>query len=323
VTTATLPLPRTPVVLDQAVDDPAAVRRLIDEHQPYWPVQRYFANSAEYAALSGQTEPAQMIIAPVFRGNWASDGKVLDGVGPILDSPRFNAAAQKLFDAQLVRPTTVYVNLTWQLPFAQGAGHTDVPAFRGFDRTTHPITFLTIMGLSGLFEAERVKVATAVAWFYGGADGGFEYWPQGADGDSILHEGEIDNTAIVADNDFMWHRVRPTGKVEDGMITLGRDAELVRRDAATWAITDEGQDKASFPNDKLRVSLSWKAIVFDDDADRRRHDEHTDDIDFDTVIRRFADDFAARGEPLPIPTDPVADHDFVRTLSDAYVRYPT
>jgi hypothetical protein len=71
------------------------------------------------------------------------------------------------------------------------------------------------------------------------------------------------------------------------------------------------------------VSLSWKAIVFDDDADRRRHDEHTDDIDFDTVIRRFADDFAARGEPLPIPTDPVADHDFVRTLSDAYVRYPT
>jgi hypothetical protein len=50
------PLPRTPVVLAEAVDDRDAVSRLIDRHQPYWPVQRYFANSAEYAALSGQAE---------------------------------------------------------------------------------------------------------------------------------------------------------------------------------------------------------------------------------------------------------------------------
>jgi hypothetical protein len=224
VSTRTLPLPRTPVVLTEAVDDPAMIRHLIDAHQPYWPVQRYFANSAEYAALSGQSEPSQMIIAPVFRGNWASDGNVLDGVRPILDSERFTDAARQLFNAEIVRPFTVYVNLTWQLPFPQGAGHTDVPAFRGVDRTAYPITFLTIMGLSGLFEAERVNVATAVAWFYGGTDGGFQYWPQGVGGESILHEGAIDNTAIVADNDFMWHRVRPTGKPADGMVTLSKDA---------------------------------------------------------------------------------------------------
>lgn len=321
--TATLPLPRTPVVLDEAVDDPEVIRRLIDAHQPYWPVQRYFANSAEYAALSGQTEPSEMIIAPVFRGNWAADGKVLDGVAPILDSDRFAAAAQQLFGAEIVRPTTVYVNLTWQLPFPQGAGHTDVPAFRGFDRTRYPITFLTIMGLSGLFEAERVKVATAVAWFYRGSDGGFEYWPRGVDGDSVLHEGAIDNTAIVADNDFMWHRVRPTGRVEDGMIPLTREAELVRRDRETWTIRDQGEEQASFPAEKMRVSLSWKAVVFDDEADRRRRDEHTDDIDLDEVLARFAADFAARGEPLDIPADPVADQDFVRTLSNSYVHYPS
>jgi hypothetical protein len=320
---STLPLPRTPVVLDEAVDDPGLVRRLIDAHQPYWPVQRYFANSAEYAALSGETEPAQMVIAPVFRGNWATDGEPLDGVRPLLESDRFTAAARQLFDAEIVRPTTVYVNLTWQLPFPQGAGHTDVPAFRGFDRTTYPITFLTIMGLSGLFEAERVKVATAVAWFYRGADGGFEYWPHGAAGDPVRHEGAIDNTAIVADNDFMWHRVRPTGRVEDGMVTLTRDAELVRRDAGTWAITDEGGDKATFPAERMRVSLSWKAIAFSDEADRRRFDEHTDDIALDEVLRRFAADFADRGDPLDIPSDPVADPAFVRALHSAYVHYPT
>jgi hypothetical protein len=322
-TTAALPLPRTPVVLDPAVDDPDMVHRLIDAHQPYWPVQRYFANSAEYAALSGQAEPAQMIIAPVFRGNWAADGNVLDGVAPILDSDRFRAAAQQLFGAEIVRPTTVYVNLTWQLPFPQGAGHTDVPAFRGFDRTRYPITLLTIMGLSGLFEAERVKVATAVAWFYQGQDGGFEYWPQGADGSSVLHEGAIDNTAIVADNDFMWHRVRPTGRVEDGMVTLSKQAELVRRDGETWAIRDDGEEKAVFPGEQLRVSLSWKAMVFDDEIDRARHDEHTADLGLDEVLRRFAADFAARGEALEIPADPVSDEEFVRRLSTAYVRYPT
>jgi hypothetical protein len=349
VSQVTAPLPRPPVVLDTTVDDPRSVRSLIDAHQPYWPVQRYFANSAEYAALSGQAEPAQMIIAPVFRGNWATDGEPLDGVRPILESVRFADAARRLFGAEIVRPTTVYVNLTWQLPFPQGAGHTDVPAFRGFDRTTYPIAFLTIMGLSGLFEDMRVKVATAVSWFYRGSDGGFEYWPQGAGGASVVHEGQIDNTAIVADNDFMWHRVRPTGRVEDGMVTLTRDAELVRRssgdwaiadggvdravfpaeqlrvrrDRGQWAITEGGVDRAVFPAEQLRVSLSWKGLVFDDDADRRRHDEHTEDLDLDEVLSRFAADFAGRDEPLDLPADPVADPDFVRTLGAAYVRYPT
>jgi hypothetical protein len=316
-------LPRTPVKLDKVVDDRDEVWRLIDAHAPYWPVQRYFANSAEYAAMSGSDEPTQMIVAPVFRGNWAFDGEVLEGVQPLLDSERFGAAAKQVFDADIVRPTTVYVNLTWQLPFPQGAGHTDVPAFRGFDRTTYPITFLTIMGLSGLFEAERVKVATGVSWFYGGDDGGFEYWPQGPDAPSVLHEGGIDNTAIVADNDFMWHRVRPTGRVEDGMVTMSRDAELVRRDGDGWAIVDDGTDLATFTTDRVRVSLSWKGIAFSDDEDRRRHDDHLDDIDLDEVLRRFSTDFEARGQRLEVPADPVSDPAFVRTLRDAYVRYPS
>jgi hypothetical protein len=317
------PLPRTPVVIDRVVDDRDQVTALIDEHQPYWPVQRYFANSAEYAALSGQNEPAQMIIAPVFRGNWATDGEPLDGVQPILASSRFTEAARTLFDAEIIRPTTVYVNLTWQLPFPQGAGHTDIPAFRGFDRTIYPITLLTIMGLSGLFEDVRVKVATGVSWFYLGGDGGFEYWPKGPDAPSVLHEGAIDNTAIVADNDFMWHRVRPTGQVADGMVTMSRDAELCRRPDGDWAIVDGEAELARFGFGDVRVSLSWKAMAFTDEADRRRHDEHLDDIDLDGVLQRFVADFATRGESLEVPADPVSDPDFVRRLSDAYVRYPS
>jgi hypothetical protein len=313
--------PRPPILLDPAVGDPALVHRLIDAHQPYWPVQRYFANDAEYAALSGRDASAGMVVAPVFRGNWAADGDVRPGVEPLLQHPPFVEAARRLFDAELVRPTTVYVNLTVQLPFAQGAGHTDVPVFRGFDRSRHPITLLTIMGLSGLFEDVRVKVATAVAWFYGGRDGGFEYWPDGPDAPPRVHEGRIDDTAIVGDNDAMWHRVRPTGRVEDGMPVLTQASELTGG-GHDWRIVDGERVIATVPRERLRISLSWKALVFDSDDERRRYDERTDDLDLAEVLRRFRVDLAARGVEMPVPAEPERDPALIALLQRHYVHHP-
>lgn len=107
------------------------------------------------------------------------------------------------------------------------------------------------------------------------------------------------------------------------MVTMSRDAELVRRDGDGWAIVDDGTDLATFTTDRVRVSLSWKGIAFSDDEDRRRHDDHLDDIDLDEVLRRFSTDFEARGQRLEVPADPVSDPAFVRTLRDAYVRYPS
>lgn len=317
------PVLRPPVLLGRAVDDPSLVHRLIDEHQPYWPVQRYLATSAEYAALSGDVGADRLPVAPVFRGDWAIDGRPLDGVAPLLHNRRFVDAARQVFDAELVRPTTVYVNLTWQLPFAQGVGHTDIPAFRGFDRSEHPVAFLSLMGSSGLFEDVRVTVATAVAWFYAGADGGFEYWPDGPDAPSVVHEGAIDDTAVVADNDVLWHRVRPTGRPEDGMASLELDDELVLRDAATWAIVRGDEELARFDRSALRVSLSWKALCFVDDADRRRFDDHTDDIDLAEVVARFRQDLRRRGIVADLPDDPRRDPATIRLLQRTYVRYPT
>ena len=315
-------LPRTPVKLDRAFDDPDSVQRLIDSRAPYWPVQRYFANDAEYAALAGRDDAPMMIVAPVFRGNWAVEGVAQPDVEPLLNHPPFIAAAKQLFDAEIVRPHNVYANLTWQLPFPQGMGHTDVPAFRGFDRSRYPITFLTIMGLSGLFEDVRVQIATAVAWLYVGRDGGFEYWPAGPDRPSMVHEGAIDNTAIVGDNDFMWHRVRPTGRVEDGMVPMSLNSELVRHNGR-WAIVQDGKSLATFAREQMRVSVSWKANVFASNEDRRRYDEHVDDIDLAEVVRRFAEDLRQRGIEFDVPADPVRDPGFIRVLQKTYVRNPS
>ena len=316
------PVLRPPVLLERAVDDPGLVHRLVEDHQPYWPVQRYIANSAEYSALSGDATATELPVAPVFRGDWAIDGRPLEGVAPILHNERFVDAARQVFGAELVRPTTVYVNLTWQLPFAQGVGHTDIPAFRGFDRSEHPVAFLSLMGSSGLFEDVRVKVATAVAWFYGGGDGGFEYWPDGPDAPSVVHEGAIDDTAVVADNDVLWHRVRPTGRPEDGMLALDLDDELARLDGDTWGIVRGEEVLARFPRPAIRVSLSWKAIAFVDEAEQRRFDEHTEDIDLAEVVRRLRDDLRRRGVAFDLPDDPRRDPDSIRVLQDTYVRYP-
>lgn len=315
------PPPRAPITLAPAFADASVVERVIAAHAPYWPVQRYFANSAEYAALAGADGTTPMIVAPVFRGNWATEGAAPPDVEALLHHAPFIAAARRLFDAEIVRPQNVYANLTWQLPFAQGAGHTDIPAFRGLDRTRYPITFLSIMGLSQLFEDARVHIATAVAWFYAGDDGGFEYWPEGPDRPSRVHQGAIHNTAIVGDNDFMWHRVRPTGRLEDGMVSLTLDSELVRS-GDDWAIVDDGRTLATFPRRRLRVSVSWKAAVFSDAADARRYDDHRDDIDLDEVLCRFRADLRARGIDVTVPADPLRDPDFIRLLQHTYVHPP-
>jgi hypothetical protein len=311
---------RPPILIDGLLDDPDLIRSLIEQHAPYWPVQRYFAGDAEYRSSSGQGR--KMIIAPNFRGDWAYDEPLVPGAELFLDHPALREAASKLFDTPHVRPQIVYTNLTWQLPFHQGAGHTDVPAFRGVDRKRYPIWLLTTMGRSGLFEDERINIATAVAWFYRGEGGGFEYWPDGPTEPLRVHEGNVFNTAIVGDNDRMFHRVRPVGRREDGLLPgMTLDTRLEHADGE-WRIVEDGETRASFPFEKLRISVSWKAQVFRDEAERRRVDEHSDDIDFAEVLARFHRDLEQRGMAHPPVEDPLTDAGFIDRLSTAYVRDP-
>jgi hypothetical protein len=308
--------PRPPFFIRDVLSEPSLVRRLVDGNAPYFPVQRYFRNQTEYDRVGGG---APMIIAPNFRGDWAYDEPLVDGVGPILHNERLIDAARQVFHAAVVRPQIVYVNLTWQLPFPQGGGHTDVTAYRGIDRTRYPLWLLGAMHNSGLFEVERVNIATAVAWFYRGSDGGFCYWPEGPDRSPQVHEGAIDNTAIVGDNDFMFHRVNPVGDVEKGLprgLTL--DTSLARAGGDRWVLVDDGKVLGRFDYSALRISVSWKAMVFCDAEEERRYDSHSDDLDVSEVLRRFASDLESRGIRNEIPSNPLESVDFVELLNDAY-----
>ncbi len=312
---------RPPIPLAPALDEPGLVRELLERTAPHHPVQRYFRSGAEMRAQSG---PAQLIIAPNFRADWATADARVAGIEPILENPRFREAAAKLFGSDLVDPWGVYSNITWQLPFDQGGGHTDVPAFVGVDRRRYPTWLLAVMGHSRLFEKERVEIATAVAWFYRGKDGGFTYWPDGPDRPPRVHEGDLYNTAILGDNDRMYHRVRPVGARRDGMLGgMTLDTTLEHDGGDAWTIRQDGATRAQIRFDALRISVSWKAYVYRDAEQRRRHAAGIGGLDLDQLVDRFASDLRARGIAFTPPADPLHDEAFVTLLTRAYVHEPT
>ncbi len=315
---------RPPIYLEHALDEPGRVRELIEQTAPHLPVQRYFKSAAEMRSQSGPGEAGAMLIAPNFRGDWFTHDIQVEGVAPILENPNFIEAASKLFGSELVQPCNVYSNITWQLPFDQGQGHTDGPAFLGIDRTQFPTWFLSAMGHSGLFEEERVDIATAVAWFYEGGDGGFTCWPDGPDQPPRVHEGNIFNTAFVGDNDRMYHRVRPVGVRDDGMLMgMSLDTTLEHDGGNRWAIRQDGETRAEIDWSALRISVSWKAYVYRDAKQRRAHQEGRGGLDLDAVLDRFFDDLRSREIAFSPPAEPLHDESFVVLLTASYVKTPT
>jgi hypothetical protein len=321
--------PRPPVFLDRLLDEPAIVPELVERHAPYWPVQRYFASAEEMRALSKTSgrdgapdARTGMVVGPVFRGDWAYDRPLVDGVEPLLHCERLIAAARRVFDAAVVRPQIVYVNLTLPMPCGDG-GHTDIPAFRGVDRTTVPVWLLVTMARSGLFERWRIRIATAVAWFYEGEGGALTYWPDGPDAAPRSLPPRT-NTALVGDNDVMYHRVEAVGGPGDDMVRgLSLDSQLAFAGDRRWEVRDAGRVLGVWPSSQVRVSLSWKAVTFRDAEEARIHDEHRDDLTVAVVLERLLGDLRARGEDVPDPTDPLHDPSFVAALTRVHQRAPT
>jgi len=324
--TTTDTVPRAPVTVTGVLDDPELAWRLCETNGPYAHVLmlREFAASLDAyreAARRGSPEAVGVLVddelmtMPIYRGDWVSSREVhIEGVDDVLHNERLVAAAGQVFDAEIVRPQIVYSNLTAPMP--QNRKHTDVPTFRGVERSQYPAWVVSAMAASGLFERWRVKVATAVAWYYEGPNGGFSYWPAGGDAPEVTIEPPS-NTAVVGDNDFMYHRVEAVG---DGRFELVPIDSLLSFDAADtrWQITKGDRAFGEFGRDDIRISISWKAECFHDADDARTFDEHLDDITFEQVLAIWRADCAARAVPLPDSADSLADPTFAAAVAAAY-----
>jgi len=296
--------PRAPIVIDHVLPDPSVVRELLVRGAPYWTVQRYVKNLSEMAALSGAAKQGQknrpMFIAPWFRGDWAYDEPLVEGAEAFLGHAGFRNAAQQMFENGLIVPQIVYVNLN--PPIAQvDPGHVDIPAFRGIDRTRYPVWLLATMLKSGLFERWYVPSVTAVAWYYEGEGGGFTYWPDGPD-ESPVSRPCISNSAVVGDNDYMFHRVEAVGPDER---TLPKGLTLNSQlcwSGDAWEVIEQDDVRARYEFEDVRVSVSWKAQAFANPEQQALYQNHEDDLTLDEVIETLLTDLSARGSRPERPT---------------------
>jgi len=283
--------------IEPAFDDPGMVQALFERHAPYRTIAEYIPRKPEQSAF------------PYFRGNWAVGGEALvDGVEPILHKRRFIDAARELFGSSTIRPTFIVVNLNAPMP--AGPTHVDVPTFRGVTREQYPLGWLIAMGRSELFERCRIIQAGAVSWFYDGPGGNFEYWPEGLDGPMRTEQPPFRNVAIMADNDRIYHRIGRVGTPNAPLPQMTAAAELRAVGGNTWAIVENGEVRATYPFNAVRLSLVWKADL--------EPEANSESLNLDRVMSTFIADLRKRKVDFRVPGDPLSDKIWIATLDNVY-----
>lgn len=324
--------PRKPVLLDNVFNDLDSIQALFARNAPYELLQgrrQVMASALEQAAIVGapisqamratatHEDAKRLDLNPVFRGYWVLGEPLVDGVEWILDHPGLHAAARALHEARVVRPNEIYAHVVCPEPQPAKGPHIDIPNFRGMGRRDYPTWLLVNMRRSGLFDRWHVPVATAVIWFYEGPGGEYEYWADGPERPSRRTCSPFTNTAVVGENDTMFHQGHPPLS-EQPPPRLSLDCTLRMDSDSTWSIFDGDAPLREYPRSDIRFALSWSAQVFPDESAARIADEHLDDLDIDVVVERFLSDLERRGVSCERPADPLHGADWVATLAQTY-----
>lgn len=293
-----------PVWLDPAFEDPDAVLALVRRSAPYPLSARVHKKNDDGLDI------------PFFRIFWAHTRQVrVEGAEPFFHNERFMAAARESFDAGIIEPSAIMINLS--CPTGGSPPHRDLPYFRGCEK--FPFWMLQCMGYSNRFHEWAVPIASTLSWFYAGEAGEFEYWPDGPDAPSASVQSPMWNVGVVSDNEYMWHRVGPVGPESDWLQPgdIKRECRLHAADANAWEIHDEGSVRR-FRGDQVRLSILWKAYAFKNQAAADEYHNRSNDLDHDMVRTIFEDDLRARSVPFSPTRDPVNDPDWKAVLQKTY-----
>jgi hypothetical protein len=167
------------------------------------------------------------------------------------------------------------------------------------------------MGSSGQFEAWRVIQAGAISWFYEGTGGNFDYWPEGLDGPMLSEQPPFSNVALVADNDRMYHRIGAIGDPNAELPRISASAHTQPDGDGNWVILENGEIRATYPSQAIRLSVVWKAAV-------RDRELSTDNLTLDRIMAIFAADLRHRSVDFQVPSDPLADTAWILLLQRIY-----
>jgi len=281
-----------------------------------WDAVRNFLKSG---GRFGREEPLEVLAARTnyFRETYAYGAKpAIAGIEPFLFHEGFAQAARRLHGRPVVEPAIVFANLL--VPGQELAVHTDVPEFRGVNRKRHPQWLIVVMRHSGLFEAWRMPIATAVAWFHDCRGGEFAFYPDGPDAPPRAHQVRY-NTALLLDTDSVFHGVDRVGETSQPIAPLRPGMRLEPLGQRQWEVVDGERRVARYRWEDLRFSISWKAYCFTDEAERRAWAEHRDDLGVDAVVARLTADLRERGI---VGAEVPRGNELVDLLIDTYVHYP-
>jgi len=263
-----------------------------------------FGRKEEPAVLAARTN--------YFRETYAYDDDAIPGIEPFMNHPGLLEAARKVHDAAVVVPNIVYANLL--VPGQELAVHTDVPEFCGANRKIYPQWLMVVMLHSGLFAAWRRRIATGISYFGRARGGALAFYPDGRDGAPRTLEARH-NTAVVLDTDTVFHGV---DRVEETQpLPALRPGMQLHWDGEGWRIGAADAPLARYHWDAVRFSVSWKAYCYRDEGERRRVDEHRDDLTLDRILDTLRADLGRRG--VAVPAD---EYELARLLIDTYIRFP-
>lgn len=290
-----------PRLLDSVFDDPMAVISLIEERAPYPTLMKFHGMVGDDAYATS--------VLPWFRTVFSDP--------LLLQTPAWVEGAKEAFHARIVQPLACVLNIQPAGP--AGAVHLDLPTFRGSNAWPSHVWLLSTMGNSGLFGRWMVPIASGLAWFYRGVGGEFEYWPEGPEGPARRQEPRW-NVGQVSDNEYMPHRVAAIGHSEDILPAdaMSADAQLHFLGDRRWEIRDGEKVVRAYHQNDLRISLLWKAYVFEGEQQLASFHEHDDDLDIESVSDIFCADLERRGIPFKRPADPFTDKAWQRRLVQSY-----
>jgi hypothetical protein len=311
-------------------DQLAALRAVVDTRAPYPTYgegrrqegfgagipQRYDALKNFIGGRAGQ-DPVWKIASRTnyFRDTFAYEEPLFPEIAFFQELPQLADAARHVTGRALVRPAIVYLNVL--VPGQELAVHTDVPEFRGANRTREPEWLLVAMHHSGLFERWRRHIATGVSWYHDCDGGEFTFYPDGPAA-APRRLAVRENTAIVLDTDSVFHGIEPLAQRSIELPRIEPGARLRRDPDGRWSVEADGAVRATYDWSELRLSISWKAWCFADQAEARANDEHSDDLDLPFILETLAADLVRRGRVTSRPDD----ERLARLILDEYIRFP-
>ena len=299
---------KPPVLMHDVIDDLDDVVQLLESQAPYTPLGGWYSPGADPHA---RTRPMW------FQNDWVHDTFAAPGSDLFLGHEGYIEAAKAFYDAEVVEPHSVYVNLMTSIADG-GPAHTDNPRFHGRDRTNTPMWLLRCMLWSGLFDDYEILQATAIWWLNDVEGGGLYYWPNGPDAEPEHHVGHMANTALFGDNHGMFHQVGPIGPFEDGTQRVTPTATLAPTGDVTgdWAITDHGDEVLRATLNTIRVSVLWKANVYQTVA--ARDAGKANPLSMDDVADVINNDLKGRGAAQRLDLGRVDDPECKAEMSQVY-----